>query len=70
MLKFCYNAGCPHPFCSAGNSLALQWFPGGPTVMYSSSGFLVDLQLCTVVDKKKFTFKFVFRLEEHKQNGF
>ena len=34
MLKCCYNAGCPHPFCSTGNSLALQWFSGGPTVTY------------------------------------
>ena len=34
MLKCCYKAGCPHPFCCAGNSLALQWFPDGPTVTY------------------------------------
>ena len=34
MLKRCYKKNCVHPFCSTGNPVSLQWFPGGPDVTH------------------------------------
>lgn len=31
-LKCCFERDCPHPVCQSGESVALRWYPGGPTV--------------------------------------